>query len=915
MFRAVEFANVSGRSINISGWQIVFYDALGWPAPSATFTIPSPSISAPGDAFIIRNLPQQFFPGTYPSFGIVTNLIWNNNADGNPIAVLLRDNVGNIVDFVCASGADAGLISNPLAIPTNQWSGVPVEPNLDSSRTYQRFGSRDFNDSRDWHTLGRSVRTNNVELSVPFTNTVSLAFAATALNSFTNGTATGLVTLLEQGHDVTLGATDIQGRGALSNPFDTFYRNDIALNISAPETGLVNEPITYQFSVTNTGPFAAAGVQFVDKVSSNGVITGVNASQGLCSISNGIVICALGTVLPELPATITVQAAGLGRGVVTNFATVTRLDSDADPANNSTIAPTIIAYPQLTIFDATNAEPFSAGQITFTVRLSAPYGQASSVSFTTSDGTATAGIDYEPSGGLLVFPPGTTNQTISVLLHSDSRPESNETFFVHLFGPSNLDITKSAGVGTIVDNDSPAIMSVSDAIVLEDQAGSSTASFSVELNAPSGRIVSATYSTMNGSAIAGLDYIESYGTLVFAPGVTNLTVAVPILGDTIAEPTKEFFLNLTNVSNALAIRGRGTATILDGDITPLDHFTVEAMPAISHPGEVLQFAVTARDDSGAVASWFHDPVTLLALDSPRSVTIAPNSNTAAWALPFGSSFHDARLQSIYLANEIGGKGRISGLALDIETAPGQVLSNFTIRLRHTPSERYFINAWETVGWTTNYHRDVAVVSTGWTHFAFSEPFDYNGRDHLMVDFTFDNSSFTSDGLCRSSTTAGSRSLYLRTDSAYGKPVDWIGNAPAGALVSRVPSVRLFLGADVPATVLSSNVFSGGVWTGQVRLAAPGSNVVLRAINDAGYFGDSVPFAVIPLRVATVTHSGGLTSLSFATLPGRIYLVEASGNPAGGWTEVSSLIMGDGSVVQFTPPPAGPQQFYRVRLVP
>jgi len=909
--RAVEFVNVSDRSINIGGWQIVFYDALGWPAPSAVFTVPSPSVSAAGDVFIIRNLPAQFFPGTYPSFTVVTNLMWNNNADGNPVAVLLRDNVGNIVDFVCASGAEAALISNPVAIPATHWNGAPLTANLDSARTYQRFGARDFNTSGDWHTLPRSVRTNNVGLLTPFTSTTLLAFTATPLDTFVNGTAAGFITLLEQGSSVRLGATDAQGRGAISDPFDVFWRDDISLAVSAPHAGLVNGTLAYQFTIANTGPLPALGVRFVNSASSNSLITSANASQGACVVSNGVVDCALGTVRNNLPVTVSVLAEALSRGVVSNFAAITRADPDADPANNSTTASTIIAYPQLTIFDATNAEPFAAGTILFTVRLTEPNTQTSSVAFATSDGTATGGVDYQPLSGVLVFPPGTTNQTITVSLNSDSRPESNETFFVNLFNGTNLDVTKAVGVGTIVDNDSPPLVSVADVTVAEGEAGSTAATFSVSLNAPSGRIVSVGYSTANGTGLAGLDYVQVYGALVFAPGVTNLAVTVPVIGDTIAEPAKQFFLNLANPLNSVVVRGQGTATILDSDVEALDHFTVGGLPPVSHMGDWLPFNVTARDSSGAIASSFNGPARLLALTSPRTVTVA--SNNTPWPFPLGASFHDARVQSIYSANELGGAGRIFGLALDIETAPGQMLSNFTIRLRHTPNERYFVNAWESSGWTTNYRRDVSIVTTGWTHFAFSEPFDYNGRDHVMVDFSFDNVSFSSDGLCRSTTTAALRSLHFRTDGAYGKPIDWIANAPPGALTTRVPNVQLFLGANVP-TVLGQNGFAGGVWTGSTRLLAGGSNVVLRAIDAAGHFGDSAPFTIIPVRIASVTRVGAAASLSFATLPGRDYQVQASTNVQTGWSKVSSPITGDGNVMQFTLPAAGAYQFYRLRLL-
>jgi hypothetical protein len=88
-----------------------------------------------------------------------------------------------------------------------------------------------------------------------------------------------------------------------------------------------------------------------------------------------------------------------------------------------------------------------------------------------------------------------------------------------------------------------------------------------------------------------------------------------------------------------------------------------------------------------VAASFHDPISIFASTIPQSVAIG--TNTVSWVLPLGASFHDNRLQSIYLANEIGTSGAIVGLSLNVVTPPAQVLSNFTIRLRHTTKDRYF----------------------------------------------------------------------------------------------------------------------------------------------------------------------------------------------------------------------------------
>ena len=54
----------------------------------------------------------------------------------------------------------------------------------------------------------------------------------------------------------------------------------------------------------------------------------------------------------------------------------------------------------------------------FTVSLSAASGQTVAVTYATADGTATAGTDYLATNGLVTFAPGTTTQTISVLVNA-----------------------------------------------------------------------------------------------------------------------------------------------------------------------------------------------------------------------------------------------------------------------------------------------------------------------------------------------------------------------------------------------------------------------------------------------------------------------------------------------------------------
>jgi hypothetical protein len=94
-------------------------------------------------------------------------------------------------------------------------------------------------------------------------------------------------------------------------------------------------------------------------------------------------------------------------------------------------------------------------------------------------------------------------------------------------------------------------------------APSSQASFAVTLDSVSTSPVSVNYSTGNGTALAGTDYTQTSGTLVFPAGVTSETVNVPITTVATGGPTKTFTVNLSGASGATISRAQGTGSILN----------------------------------------------------------------------------------------------------------------------------------------------------------------------------------------------------------------------------------------------------------------------------------------------------------------------------------------------------------------
>lgn len=200
----------------------------------------------------------------------------------------------------------------------------------------------------------------------------------------------------------------------------------------------------------------------------------------------------------------------------------------------------------------------------FTVTLSGSTGEIVTVDYTATDGTATADEDYEPISGTLRFEIGDTRERVIVQVIGDTEIEDNEYFLVSLSDPANAPIEDRRGRGTIVDDERPTI-SVDDVETLEGDQGTTIASFTVSLSAPSEDDITVIISTRNGTAGAGTDYQALSGTATFAPGDTEEAATVQISGDTTAEPDETFFVALSDPTNATIDDGLGRGTILDDD--------------------------------------------------------------------------------------------------------------------------------------------------------------------------------------------------------------------------------------------------------------------------------------------------------------------------------------------------------------
>lgn len=256
--------------------------------------------------------------------------------------------------------------------------------------------------------------------------------------------------------------------------------------------------------------------------------------------------------------------------------------------------------------------------MTFTVSLSAPSEFDVTVDYSTSDQSATAGNDYVPLPlSTLAFAAGEVSKSIDVALLDDIDIEGDESFALSLSNPFGAGLGTAVGVGTITDSEPLPVIDIVDGAAPEN-AG--IMEFLVTLSATSTQPVTVDFTTADGTAEAGLDYLAvASDTLTFAPGEAAKPIAITLLDDTLTESTEVFSIVLGNPTRASIGLAAATGTITDNESVPVVSVadvtvneddalaTIEAVLSIPSQVEVRVDYVTsantatAPDDFSAVS--------------------------------------------------------------------------------------------------------------------------------------------------------------------------------------------------------------------------------------------------------------------------------------------------------------------------
>ena len=161
-------------------------------------------------------------------------------------------------------------------------------------------------------------------------------------------------------------------------------------------------------------------------------------------------------------------------------------------------------------------------------------------------------------------------------------------------------------------------ITINDVTLYEGNSGTTNAVFTVSVSPPPALAVSVNFATANGSAIAPSDYISTNGVLNFAPGETNKSIVVQVVGDTAYEVNETFNVNLSSPVNASFSDNLGIGTILNDD----------PIPMIS-----IGDATLAEGNSGTTNAIF-----AVTLSAPCGVPVTVNYATANGTAIAGSDY-------------------------------------------------------------------------------------------------------------------------------------------------------------------------------------------------------------------------------------------------------------------------------------
>lgn len=341
-------------------------------------------------------------------------------------------------------------------------------------------------------------------------------------------------------------------------------------------------------------------------------------------------------------------------------------------------------------------------------------------------------------------------------------------------------------------------VSVADATALKGNVGTNGASIILSLSIPSTQPVSVQYSTTDGTALQGRDYLASTGTVQFQPGTTSRAITIPVIGDRLARGNKIFHVALTAPNGAPMGDAKDSVKILDPNIA------MKVLAMYGEPGDYISpgvflatiadgvFTPTRNYDNGVSIALSAGDMWQVDLAAPNNATIVKGAYDNAQRFPFqtppapGLSVYGAgrgcnTLTGRFVVNQVGYNsvtGAVQQFSAEFEQHCGGAVPGLFGSIRWNTKIRQFSITDATVD---------TVNSTA----TFTVTLNPATSNSVSVKFaTFDGSAVSSIDYVNTSQTVSfapgqtqqTVTVPLLTSNAGGKQFFGVLTAPSGAPV-------------------------------------------------------------------------------------------------------------------------------------
>lgn len=344
----------------------------------------------------------------------------------------------------------------------------------------------------------------------------------------------------------------------------------------------------------------------------------------------------------------------------------------------------------------------------------------------------------------------------------------------------------------------------------EGNVGSAAQPVVVLLSSPSKLGITFDFSTQAGTAIAGTDYEDTQGIAYIPPGSSGTLIGVNILGDITVESDETFSLSISNTTNAFALSGATSLTITNDDgIAGRIHSLVwNQIFSPKRVGNAFSATITAKDFFNSTVTSFTSTVDLLAVnigaENSQRLLGFTNHTRANDSGLYTYGFDFTPTNTIILTHLLN----YSGTKISLWSDSGKLLAVST--------------ASSTIGeWTTN---------------RLSPPLVLQSSNTYRLSFY-----------------SGGEPYFARQDRPVGFPDGRIGDSfyslgdvfPENADSTLIHMVDLLYVKPATLTPAVSGNFSAGVWTGNLTINEPGTNIVIIADDRDGHKGTSSLFTAYP----------------------------------------------------------------------